>query len=324
MSVRYTDVTAMLWLPFEAQRALTASLKQRLGGELGALDLRRFPDGEALVRLGSEVRDRDVALVVSLDHPDDKLLPLLFAAATARELGARSVGLVAPYLAYLRQDRRFHPGEAISARLFARVLARPLDWLVTVEPHLHRIHDLSQIYPIPAIAVHAAPALADWVASNVPRPLLIGPDEESGPWVEAVAARAAAPWVVGRKTRTGDRRVAVELPDNIARYTDVMPVLIDDVISTGRTLAMTARALVAAGLPAPVVAAVHGLFTPDALPAMREAGITKIATCNSMLHETATIDVAPLLADAIRSLAQHPGQAGGSATQKMAPRGSPA
>jgi ribose-phosphate pyrophosphokinase len=84
-------------------------------------------------------------------------LPLLFAADTARDLGARRIGLVAPYLAYMRQDIRFHAGEAVTSRTFAAILSRHLDWLVTVDPHLHRYHELSEIYRIPTQVVHAAP-----------------------------------------------------------------------------------------------------------------------------------------------------------------------
>lgn len=72
--------------------------------------LRRFPDGESYVRLDAPVGGRDALLVCGLDRPDERLLPLVFAAGAARELGAASVGIVAPYLGYLRQDRRFRDG----------------------------------------------------------------------------------------------------------------------------------------------------------------------------------------------------------------------
>lgn len=304
---RPADPAGLLWLPFAREVPRAGRLAALLGGEVGALHEHRFPDGEALVRLDSPVRGRDVAFIASLDHPDDKVLPLLFAAATARELGARSVGLVAPYLAYLRQDRRFHPGEAVSARLFASTLARPLDWLVTVEPHLHRVRELGQVYPIPAIAAPAAPALAAWVAAEVDRPLLVGPDEESGPWVEAVARRVGAPWCVGRKVRTGDREVRVELPADLGAPDGRTPVLIDDVISTGRTLVSATQALVARGWAPPVVVAAHGLFTPDARPALAAAGIARLATCDTVPHPDAIIDSAPLLAQAIRAVARPAG-----------------
>jgi hypothetical protein len=84
------------------------------------------------------VKDRDIVLVCTLNDPDSKTLALLFAARNAKELGARSVGLVAPYLGYMRQDRRFREGEAITSAHFAALVSSSFDWLVTVDPHLHR------------------------------------------------------------------------------------------------------------------------------------------------------------------------------------------
>src|SRR3546814_2966154 len=82
-------------------------------------------------------------------------LPLRFAARAAREFGARSVGLIAPYLGYMRQDTRFHPGEAVSTPLFAQFLEEAFDWLVTVDPHLHRVERLQSLYRIPTAHVSA-------------------------------------------------------------------------------------------------------------------------------------------------------------------------
>ena len=159
--------------------ALAMLLAPGLDAEIGRAEFRRFPDGETYVRLDSGVAGRAVVLVATLDRPDPKFLPLAFVAATARELGASRVGLIAPYLAYMRQDRRFHPGEAITSQLFAHHLSGIADWLITIDPHLHRVSALSNIYTIPAISVHASPLLADWIKNSVQSPLLIGPDEES-------------------------------------------------------------------------------------------------------------------------------------------------
>src|SRR3546814_5690813 len=88
-----------------------------------------------------------------------------------------------------------------------------LDWLVTVDPHLHRYHELSEIYRIPTQVVHAAPFLASWIKRNVARPLIIGPDLESEQWVSQVAADADAPFLVCEKIRSGDRHVTISIPN---------------------------------------------------------------------------------------------------------------
>ena len=154
----------------------------------GVLTAHTFPDGESLVRVDTDPRDRDVVIVATLHAPNAVVLPLLFLADALRDLGARQVGLVAPYLAYMRQDARFHPGEAITARSFADLISNAVDWVVTVDPHLHRFTSLADIYRAPAVAVHTARTIGEWVAAHVPHPLIVGPDGESRQWAESVAA----------------------------------------------------------------------------------------------------------------------------------------
>lgn len=170
---------------------LARRLCDALGAEPGACLVRTFPDGEVYVRLETPVAGRSVILACTLHHPQDQLLALLFLASTCRDLGAAEVGLVAPYLAFMRQDERFRPGEGITSIYFAELLSRSLSWLVTVDPHLHRWQSLDQIYTIPTRVAHAAPAIAGWLRDNVRDPVLVGPDAESAQWVSAVAAESA-------------------------------------------------------------------------------------------------------------------------------------
>ena len=289
-----------LLLPLPGNEALAADLASRMGAESGILTVHRFPDGESHVRLESPVEDgRPVVLVCTLDRPDDRLLPLVFAAATARELGAATVGLVCPYLGYMRQDARFRPGEAVTSAIFARLLDPWIDWLVTVDPHLHRRRALSEIYAAPATVLHAAPAIAAWIRASVPAPVLVGPDEESGQWVSAVAAAAEAPSLVLEKTRHGDRSVEVSVPA-VERWRDRMPVLVDDIVSTAGTMIETVGHLRRAGLAPPVCIGVHAVFAGDAWRDLQAAGAGRIVTCNTIAHPSNAIDLAPLLADAVR------------------------
>jgi len=266
---------------------LAAGLARELSCAWSPLALHRFPDGETLVRIDVPVEGRSVLLAGSLDHPDSKLAALLFAADAARELGAARVGLVAPYLAYMRQDARFHPGEALSSRSFARLLSGSFDFMVTVDPHLHRWNDLGSIFSIVTRAVSAVPAVARWIRANVPSPLVVGPDSESRQWVAHAAQLLDAPFTVLEKTRTGDRQVAVRLEER-GPWPGRTPVLLDDIVSTGGTLAAAAGALRAAGLAPPVCVAVHALLDQLALQRLAEA-------CNTVTHPTNGIDVSPEL-----------------------------
>ena len=98
-------------LALPGNEAIAEQLAERLTLKLGRTELRRFPDGESYVRIDSAVKGRNVILICTLDRPDEKFLPLTFLSATARDRGATRVGLVCPYLAYMRQDRRFRDGE---------------------------------------------------------------------------------------------------------------------------------------------------------------------------------------------------------------------
>lgn len=290
-----------LVFPLPGGDAFAARLANAIQGETGILAVHRFPDGETLVRLDTDVRDRDVVLAGSLDHPDDKTLPLLFAADAARDLGATRVILVAPYLGYLRQDKRFHAGEAITSKTYAALLSASIDGLVTVDPHLHRYHGLEQVYRVPARVVRSAPAIAAWVRDNVPRPLLIGPDSESEQWVAEVAHGVGAPFTVLEKTRRGDRHVEVSLPDASA-WLDRTPVLVDDIISSAQTLIQAAASLRQVGLAPPVCIGVHALFAQDAYAQLLASGVSRVVTCDTVAHASNAISILEPLADALRQL----------------------
>ena len=280
---------------------LASSLAKGLDGEIGAADFAAFPDGETYVRIPNPVAGKRIIMAASLDRPNGKFLPLMFAAETAKDLGAAQVGLVAPYLSYMRQDRRFKEGEGVTSAYFARTISRSFDWLVTVDPHLHRRKSLSEIYPIPASVLHAASLISSWIRDHVGKPLLIGPDQESEQWVSAVASDAGASFVVLSKTRRGPHDVEVSVPD-VDIWADHTPVLVDDIISTARTMIETIGHLKRAKMRPPVCVGVHGVFADDAFAHLKSAGATQIATCNTIDHPSNAINVMPLITEEVAAL----------------------
>ncbi|MGE0333890.1 MAG: ribose-phosphate pyrophosphokinase [Gammaproteobacteria bacterium] len=304
---------ARLILPLPGNETFSRRLADEGQWELGAVETRRFPDGETYVRILSDVTDKAVALVSTLARPDDGFLRLIFVADTARALGAREVTLIAPYLAYMRQDRRFRPGEAVTSRTFARLISSSFDQLVTVDPHLHRYPALDALYAIPAMTLHAAPVLANWIAAEVRNPLLIGPDEESEQWVSAIAARIGAPHAVLRKVRHGDRDVDIELPD-LSKWSSLRPVLVDDIASSGHTLIEAARKLPLHGLSRPDVVVVHGIFAGDSYQRLAPL-CSMIVSTDSVTHQTNVIGLASLIAHAIAA----PAPDGGASIRQRRP-----
>lgn len=284
-------------LAFDDEIAFARRVARAAGLPVGRVRRHRFPDGESKLTLPPRL-PRRVALLRSLHDPNDKLVDVLLAACGARELGARHVTLVAPYLGYMRQDDAFHPGEVVSQRHVGDFLASVVDRVVTVDPHLHRVHGLDEVLPdTTATTLTAAPAIGAFLRRRTPRAVVVGPDEESAQWVRIAAGAAGLPWTVARKVRRGDRRVSIALPAVDFRGRHV--VLVDDLISTGRTLAVAARALLDSGATQVDVAATHALFVPDADTAMRSAGIASIWTTDTVPHPTNAIRVAALVGAAL-------------------------
>lgn len=290
-------------IPLPGNDGFASRLAAELKAEQGRMATRHFPDGETYVRLLGDVAQRDVILVCTLDRPDDKTLPLLFAADAARDLGARRVGLLAPYLAYMRQDRRFQPGEAVTSKTFARLLSGAVDWMVTVDPHLHRRASMAEIYTVPVSVCHAAASISAWIKANIHRPVVIGPDSESEQWVASVANDAGSPFTVLEKQRLGDRNVEITVR-NIERWRDHRPVLVDDIISSGRTMEVAVKQLIAHGLSAPVIVGVHGIFAEDAYERLKAAGAAEVISTNAVPHVSNAIDLATLVAEPVRDLLQ--------------------
>lgn len=286
---------------FPENEDLGKKLAQKTGIPLGNFVLRNFPDGETYLRLEEDVKNVEVILLASLDAPNRKFLPLSFLSSTARDMGAKKVGLIAPYLSYMRQDIRFQAGEALSSSCFAQHLSRLADWLITIDPHLHRYKSLSEIYSIPTITLHANHCIANWIAKQSMEAILIGPDSESAQWVGQIAAKANAPFVILQKTRRGDRDVEIGLPD-MSPWKGKTPIIIDDVISTGNTIRETIRQIKAARMNDPLCIAVHGLFADNAYQDLLESGASEVISCNTIAHESNKIDISDLLADTLLNM----------------------
>ncbi|HAU3584528.1 TPA: ribose-phosphate pyrophosphokinase, partial [Legionella pneumophila] len=264
---------------------IAGQLQKTLQVEVGKVTFHRFPDTEWYLKIDSEVKSRSIMVVDSLNQPDEKILPLLFFAKTAKELGAKKIGLIAPYLSYLRQDKRFHEGEGITSRYFADILSTSFDWLMTIDPHLHRYHSLDEIYSIPTFVLHATSMIATWIKHHVPKPILIGPDMESEQWVADIAEKGRFPYAILEKIRHGDKEVTISVP-YIPELESSTLVLVDDIISTARTMVETVKHLQQAGSKSIVCIGVHALFAEDAYSLLSAMKGVQVITCNTIHHVT--------------------------------------
>lgn len=288
-------------LHFADQHDAATRLAQALDAHCRPIETRRFPDGETLLRLPVPIAPRAIVFC-SLDAPDARLVELLLAARAAREHGVARLTLVAPYLCYMRQDAAFRPGEAVSQRIVGGFLGTLFDAVVTVDPHLHRIARLDEAITggAQAIALTAAAEIGALVAAEAPDAVLVGPDAESAQWAAAVARHAGRPHAVFAKTRTGDREVDV-VADGGPTLAGRPVVLVDDIASSGRTLARAAQVCRAAGATGVDAVVTHALCTGADLDTLHRAGVGRLWSTDAVAHPSNRVPLAALLARGLRA-----------------------
>jgi ribose-phosphate pyrophosphokinase len=290
----------MMILGFDDYEVQSRKLADVLEMPCRMIQLHRFPDGENKLTLPVRLPEH-VVICRSLDNPNEKLLELLLAAKTARELGAKMLTLVAPYLCYMRQDKAFNEGEAVSQSIVGKFLADLFDNVITVDPHLHRIQHLEQAIPNKnAVSLTATTMMAGFLREQCKDPILLGPDSEAEQWVSAVAKPNQWTYGVCEKIRTGDREVEITLPDINLHGRSV--VLVDDVASSGRTLSVAIKKCLSKKANHVDVLVTHALFVDDAKECMVHAGVRNIWSTDSVSHESNIIPLNLLLRDAVLNL----------------------
>ncbi|MCG6937511.1 MAG: ribose-phosphate diphosphokinase [Gammaproteobacteria bacterium] len=287
-------------LAFEEYERQSRMLAQALDMPCKMIQRHRFPDGESKLTLPAGLAEH-VLLCQSLDHPNEKLVELLLAAKAARLQGAKQLTLIAPYLCYMRQDKAFHPGEVVSQTIVGKFLAELFDNVITVDPHLHRIHRLQQAVPARhAVALSATSLMAEFLHEQHENPILLGPDSESEQWVNAVASPNRWQYGVCHKIRSGDKEVEITLPEIDLRKRDV--VIVDDVASSGQTLAVASKQCLLNNAAHVDVLVTHALFANNAKHRLLEAGVRHIWSTDSVAHESNVISLSGLLKQAVLNL----------------------
>jgi len=290
-----------LVLTFKDYQQPAENLARVLGVECKLIDSRSFPDDESLIAVPQNL-PANIIICRSLDHPNNKLIELILAVNACRAHGAEHVSLVAPYMCYMRQDKEFIPGQAISQQTIGPILAAYFNKIITVDPHLHRVESLDEVFPAVATSnVSAANAMTGFLRTAVDGSdnyVLIGPDEESEQWVSVIAKNINASYVIATKTRSGDRDVSIVLPE--FDYNNKRCIIIDDMISTGVTVARLVELLKAKGAMEFSVLVTHALFAEGAEQLLADSGINNIWSTDTVLHPGNCISMAESLADACR------------------------
>lgn len=281
--------------------SLVSNLEKLLKAEQGQWSRRSFPDGETYLRIETPVSGAQVIILANLLNPNGNFLDLCLMADALKDQGAKEVVLISPYLPYMRQDKVFNTGEALSSKSFAKGISAFFDRLITIDPHLHRIHDLNEIYSIPTQVLHATELIAQWISNHVKDPFIIGPDGESSQWARAIAGNH--PWICLSKVRHGDHHVTIDWPP-LETFADQAhgrtPVFVDDIISSGTTMMRGIEHLntlrVPLNLAAPIAITIHPIFAGNSFDQIRALGTAQIISTNALPHLSNSIDVAGLIA----------------------------
>lgn len=285
---------------FPRYREQGAQLAQQLQLPCYEIKVHHFPDKESLVTLPASYSEHAI-FCVSLDYPNNKLIELFFACKTARKQGVKRISLLAPYLCYMRQDTEFHETEAVSQTIIGQWLSELVDDVITIDPHLHRRHSLDEIIPDTRnILLSATEQLGHFVLGLNKTVHLVGPDEESKQWVQRVASISHSTYCVASKKRHSDTHVEITLPEN--SYLKQHIIIIDDVISSGHTIAETAKLLYRLGAIQVDVMTTHALFSEGAERLLNEANIKNIWSSDSISHNSNTITLTPLISSAVKTL----------------------
>ncbi len=261
-----------------------------------------FPDGEVHLRFECHLREKTVILVQSLSpRPNEMLVELIFAIETAKELGASKVIVVAPYLCYARQDKRFHFGEVVSNRIVGKLLeVAGADEFYTVAAHLHRVDDISKLLTsIKGANVAIPEEMAAWVkkkfGANV---VIVGPDVESHRVGRKVAELVGVKYDTFLKKRISGSRIKHTAIANVdARGKHA--VIIDDIVSTGGTMLGAAKHLKKMGAKSVSALVVH-LMTEAGGKKLLQGGFKFVACSNSIPSKYSVLDASKALAKAIK------------------------
>jgi ribose-phosphate pyrophosphokinase len=264
-----------------AHPAFGEALAESLGAPLAETELERFPDGESRVVVGSAVRGSDVYVIQPTGPPvDEHLVELLMLVDAAHRRGARRITAVIPYFAYARQDRRTKDGEPVGARVVADLLgAAPVDRVLVVDPHTAA---LEAMFSVPVDSITAVPVLAAALQPVVPaNAVVVAPDLGAVKLAERYAAVLDLPVVIVRKTRVSGTSVRAE--EVVGDVDGRVPLIVDDMISTGGTISAAVRALLDHGCePSVHVAATHGVLVERAVERLRELPLQRLLVTDSL------------------------------------------
>ena len=234
-----------------ASQDLAAHVAEELNDDLCYVETKKFPDGERYLRVDGNI-DEEVTVIQSTGYPqDENLMELLFLIANLKDLGAKKVRVVVPYMGYARQEKRFHDGEAVSAKIVANLIqSAGADEFITFNIHEKCVLDF---FDIPTTNISAMGAIAEYIDKKIDeKPLIVAPDKGAYPFAQEIAGILECECTYLSKVRLGPDKVETRIVDvegssdetvNVDSVKDKKAFIIDDIIATGGTIVNAVKIL---------------------------------------------------------------------------------
>ena len=276
---------------------------------LGKIDLTRFADGELRPWIQEDVRDKTVFVLQSLSFPmDEHIMELALIGDAIRRSAPKNMIAVIPYMGYARQDKQHRVGEPVSARVIAKFIeVSKFREVITVDLHNDAIVGFFQI---PVTNLSMLPLLSSKLKTlGLKKPIVVSPDVGGVKRARNLAYEIDVEMVVMEKKRFLDRHDQSESYQIIGDIKGADAIVIDDVISTGGTIANSAQSLMVAGASSVTVLATHGVLAGKATELLSHPNITKVIlsdTINISKEKQSTnmeiVSTAPIIAEAIQTI----------------------
>ena len=263
-----------------------------LNTKLTRVEYKRFPDNEIYVRVVDEINDDEAVIINTQKNQNDAIVETILLCDALRDEGVKNITLVAPYLAYARQDKKFNPGEAISIRALAKIYSNIVDKLITINPHETHI---KEFFTIPFIYGDAIPKLAEYVKDKLENPIVLAPDKGALEFAKTASEILNAEYDYLEKTRLSPTEIQIAPKTLDAKDRDVL--IIDDIISTGGTMATAVKLLKEQGAKKIIAACVHPVLIGDALNKLYSAGVEEVVGTDTYLSEVSKVSVAEIIVD---------------------------
>lgn len=277
-----------------ASKSVAEDLAKELKTPLAKVISKRFPDDELYVRILDDVSGKDV-IIVQTTYPDPNIVELFLLQNAAKEAGAKEITVVVPYLGYARQDTKFEAGEPISAKAMANLISTYADKVITVDPHKEHILDF---FTVPAFSCSAVPALAKYLKEKE-IDLILAPDKGALERAKQASKNIKCDFDYMEKTRIDGETVEIKPKNLEAQNKNVA--IIDDIISTGGTMAKSIHELKKQGAKKVFVACTHGLFAGDAVKKLVSAGCNEIISTDTVWSDFSKVKIAPCISQLILS-----------------------